>query len=334
MRSGSVSRTRAPVRSVTWSLRLSRCWTLTVEKTSMPASRMSSTSAKRLVFSTPGAFVCASSSTRQSSGARARMPGRLISSSVVPRYSTRRRGTTSRPAAWATVATRPCGSRYPITTSLPASASARPSWSMRNVLPTPATIPRKILWRPRGTSGIVRASSALSLQGLDRRGNVLNDRMPGLRLVERARTVAQQHARHGDAPHVAVSSTEQLRQAVKRRLGVADVGAAQVRGRAEGGGRLLRRVEDVVDDARQHSAGLRRRELVRPQAELRRGRRSARGELPVERELPDEHLQPQAEARRAARLDAAAHRARQTGHQATSLSRSRAYRRSCSSRSA
>ena len=42
--SGNVSRTRTPVSSATWSLRLSRCWTLTVEKTSMPASSTSSMS--------------------------------------------------------------------------------------------------------------------------------------------------------------------------------------------------------------------------------------------------------------------------------------------------
>ena len=43
-RSGSVSRTRTPLSSATWSLSDSRCWTLTVENTSMPASSTSSTS--------------------------------------------------------------------------------------------------------------------------------------------------------------------------------------------------------------------------------------------------------------------------------------------------
>ena len=42
--SGTVSRTRTPVSSATWSLRHSRCWTLTVEKTSMPAASTSSMS--------------------------------------------------------------------------------------------------------------------------------------------------------------------------------------------------------------------------------------------------------------------------------------------------
>jgi hypothetical protein len=44
MRSGKVSRTRTSVSSKIESLRLSRCWTLTVEMTSMPASRISSMS--------------------------------------------------------------------------------------------------------------------------------------------------------------------------------------------------------------------------------------------------------------------------------------------------
>ena len=44
IRSGNVSRTRISVSSKIASLRLSRCWTLTVEMTSMPASRTSSMS--------------------------------------------------------------------------------------------------------------------------------------------------------------------------------------------------------------------------------------------------------------------------------------------------
>ncbi len=80
--SGSVSRTRTPVSSATWSLRLSRCWTLTVEKTSISAASTSATSSKRFGCSTPGAFVCASSSIRQSSGERFRIAGRSISSSA------------------------------------------------------------------------------------------------------------------------------------------------------------------------------------------------------------------------------------------------------------
>ena len=60
-----------PVSSKIASLRLSRCWTLTVEMTSMPASSTSSMSCQRFSFRIPGAFVCASSSISASSGARA-----------------------------------------------------------------------------------------------------------------------------------------------------------------------------------------------------------------------------------------------------------------------
>ena len=71
IRSGKVSRTRTSVSSKIASLRLSRCWTLTVEMTSMPASRTSSMSCQRFSFRIPAAFVCASSSMSASSGARA-----------------------------------------------------------------------------------------------------------------------------------------------------------------------------------------------------------------------------------------------------------------------
>ena len=64
----------------------------------------------------------------------------------------RRRGTNSRPLACSIVSFRPCGSRYPMTTSRPSLASARPSWSMRYVFPTPAAIPRNTLRLPRSTS--------------------------------------------------------------------------------------------------------------------------------------------------------------------------------------
>lgn len=46
--SGTVSRTCTPVMPLTTSFRLSRCWTLTVVNTSMPASSSSSTSCQRL----------------------------------------------------------------------------------------------------------------------------------------------------------------------------------------------------------------------------------------------------------------------------------------------
>ena len=66
--SGTVSATRMPVMPPTTSFRLSRCCTLTVVKTSMPASSSSSTSCQRLGWREPGAFECASSSTRISAG--------------------------------------------------------------------------------------------------------------------------------------------------------------------------------------------------------------------------------------------------------------------------
>ena len=52
----------------TTSFRLSRCCTLTVVNTSMPASSSSSTSCQRFGWREPGAFECASSSTRISAG--------------------------------------------------------------------------------------------------------------------------------------------------------------------------------------------------------------------------------------------------------------------------
>ena len=59
-----------PVMPPTTSFRLSRCCTLIVEQTSMPASSSSSTSCQRLGWREPGALVCASSSTRISAGLR------------------------------------------------------------------------------------------------------------------------------------------------------------------------------------------------------------------------------------------------------------------------
>ena len=70
--SGTFSCCSMPVIWVTTSLRLSRCWTLTVEITVMPASRSSSTSCQRLGFLLPGVLVWASSSTSTTCGWRAR----------------------------------------------------------------------------------------------------------------------------------------------------------------------------------------------------------------------------------------------------------------------
>ena len=60
----------------------SRCWTLTVENTSMPAASTSSTSSKRLACSTPGRVRVGELVDQASSGARSRTAGRSISSSV------------------------------------------------------------------------------------------------------------------------------------------------------------------------------------------------------------------------------------------------------------
>ncbi len=105
--SGTVSRCVTPVmRSIT-SFNDSRCWMFTVEITSMPASSNSSMSCQRLALPLPGALVCASSSTRTTAGLRASTASTSISSSVVPRYSTVRRGMIGRSRSWPAVPVRP-----------------------------------------------------------------------------------------------------------------------------------------------------------------------------------------------------------------------------------
>ena len=83
--SGIVSRCLMPVICSTTSLSDSRCWMLSVEMTSIPASSSSSTSCQRFSLREPGTFVCASSSTSATSGRRARTASTSISSNVVPR---------------------------------------------------------------------------------------------------------------------------------------------------------------------------------------------------------------------------------------------------------
>ncbi len=85
----------------------SMCWMFSVEMTSIPASRRSSTSCQRFWCREPGAFVCASSSTSAISGARASAPSRSISSRTTPRCSTLRRGSIGRPSVMRVVALRP-----------------------------------------------------------------------------------------------------------------------------------------------------------------------------------------------------------------------------------
>ena len=64
--------------------------------TLVPWSSSQITSSHRLARWEPGTLACASSSTMATSGSRRTMASTSISSSVTPRYSMRRRGTTSR----------------------------------------------------------------------------------------------------------------------------------------------------------------------------------------------------------------------------------------------
>ena len=75
----------APVMRATVSFRLSRCWTLSVAQTSMPAARRVSTSSQRLAWREPGTLVWASSSTSRSAGRRARAASRSNSGIAWPR---------------------------------------------------------------------------------------------------------------------------------------------------------------------------------------------------------------------------------------------------------
>ena len=140
--SGIVSRCLTPVIRSTTSLSDSRCWMLSVEITSIPASSSSSTSCQRFSLREPGTFVCASSSTSATCGPARRAPRRRPS----PRTS--RRGTRRACAA------RPRG-RRPAPRSARGRASRRsrrrrpcrarrrrPSSSMAKVLPTPGAAPR------------------------------------------------------------------------------------------------------------------------------------------------------------------------------------------------
>ena len=86
--SGTVSRCRTPVIRSTSSLSDSRCWMLTVVMTSMPARRISSTSAARLACRLPGTLVWASSSTSTTAGARAMIASVSISVNSTPRWPT------------------------------------------------------------------------------------------------------------------------------------------------------------------------------------------------------------------------------------------------------
>ena len=119
--SGTVSRCLTPVICSTTSFTDSRCWTLTVVITSMPAVSSSSTSWWRLGLRDPGTLVWASSSTSTTWGRRARTASTSISSKMAPRWVMSRRGTISRSRSWAAVLGRPWVSTNPTTTSVPRS---------------------------------------------------------------------------------------------------------------------------------------------------------------------------------------------------------------------
>ena len=140
--SGSRSLTGAPVMVATASATDSRCCTLQVLITSMPASRISSMSCQRFSRGEPGTLVCASSSTMATCGWRAITASVSISSMTTPRYSMRRRGICSRPASSSAVCGRPWVSTNPTTTSVPRSSRRCASSSIRKVLPTPGAMPR------------------------------------------------------------------------------------------------------------------------------------------------------------------------------------------------
>ena len=114
IRSGMVSRWRTPVIWATTSLRLSRCWMLTVVHTSMPASRISSMSCQRFGWrgggSPPARLACASSSTSRMAGRRRSAASRSNSCRTIPRYRTGSVGSCSSPSISRSVSTRPCGS--------------------------------------------------------------------------------------------------------------------------------------------------------------------------------------------------------------------------------
>ena len=142
--SGTVSRWTMPVIDSTTSLSDSRCWMLTVEMTSMPASSSSSMSCQRFSWRDAGlALVCASSSTSADRGA-AREDGVEVHllelgaavGHAAPGDAPRDRRSSPRCA-------RGRGSRRDRRRRRCRGSSRRwPSSSMATVLPTPGAAPR------------------------------------------------------------------------------------------------------------------------------------------------------------------------------------------------
>lgn len=128
--SGTVSRTVMPTMPPTTSFRLSRCCTLIVVQTSMPASSNSCTSCQRLGWREPGALLCASSSSSSTRGRRASAASRSNSRSVRPWCGSSRSGSCSRPCSCCAVSLRPWVSTSPTRTSRPPGVRAgrRPAW--------------------------------------------------------------------------------------------------------------------------------------------------------------------------------------------------------------
>src|SRR5262245_48511957 len=87
---------------------------------------------------------------------------------LVPRYSTRLRGRTSRPSTSASVSARRWVSTMPTTTWTPRPRTSAAWVSIANVLPTPAHAPKKIFRRPERCFASARCTVASNLSGSGR----------------------------------------------------------------------------------------------------------------------------------------------------------------------
>ena len=170
--SGTVSATRTPVIPPTTSFRLSRCCTLTVVNTSMPASSSSRTSCQRFGWREPGALECASSSIKIRAGWRCNAASISNSEIVLPLYSTSFFGRIFRSPNCSAVSSRPCVSTMPIRTSQPSSRRRRAADSIAYVLPTPADAPKYMRSFPRTARLSSSWSCANSSSGSGREDDV------------------------------------------------------------------------------------------------------------------------------------------------------------------
>jgi hypothetical protein len=163
--SGIVSRTRTQVICATMSLSDSRCCTLSVVCTSMPASSSSSTSCQRFGWREPGALVCASSSTSSSPGRRFSAASRSNSCELTPRCSSGRSGSASQTLEQrgGLVATVGLDDAQHHVEALGLGPPRRLEHA--KVLPTPGAAPKKILSCPRALSARAATSSSASGSG-------------------------------------------------------------------------------------------------------------------------------------------------------------------------